>query len=193
MVILAGLLFSSCKTGSKKAVAKEDYVQELKKDASSVISKTIGDITYSLIYKPLDYMVLTEAKDPTEAEYIELKKEYSNLEYYTLEIMIKDFNDEILKYRTPSQEEYAQKVEYYSFGFQKDIFEIIDRDTLPCVSYHFERNYGISPKIRFNLAFASSASEMDRTVYINNPYLNTGPVKMTFMKKDLNNLPVLKF
>lgn len=183
----------ACNLNSKKQLEADEYIQEIKTGQTNVIKKSMGDINYSLIYKPADYVMLSENKDVVKSNIEELKKEYGKLEYYTLELTINNFNDEILKYKVQSPEEYNAKVDYYSFKFQNDICEIIDRDTLRCVSYHFERNYGISPKIRFNIAFQSSLSDNDRTVSINDKYLGTGPVKITFSKKELNNLPELTF
>ena len=193
IVILFLIVTVACKTGSKQQYDKEDYVAGLKNEKTNVLSKTIGDVTYNLIYKPADYVMLMENKNLNKELFDSIKNDYRKMEYYTLELVINNFNDEILKYKTRSPEEYSEKVDYYSFRFQQDVFEVIEKDTLKCTSYHFERNYGISPKIRFNLAFASSVSEADRTIYINDKYLGTGPVKMTFSKKDLNNLPELKF
>lgn len=192
-VLLLLMATVACHKSSKQQYGQEDYIAGLKSETANVLTKTIGDVTYNLIYKPADYVMLMENKNLNKELFDSIKGDYRKMEYYTLELVISNFNDEILKYKTGSPEEYNQKVDYYSFRFQQDVFEVIEKDTLRCMSYHFERNYGISPKIRFNLAFAASVSEADRTVYINDRYLGTGPVKMTFSKKDLDNLPELKF
>lgn len=186
IVVLLG-----CNKSNTKNLDKAEFVEEMGKVNSNYIDKTIGDITYRLIYKPADYVLVAENKGSTDIELKELAGDYKKFEYYTLEIMINGFNDEILKYKTESQEQYASKVDYYSFKFQNDISELIGNDTVLCTSYHFERNYGISPKIRFNIAFPTSELEADRTICINEKYLGTGPVKFVFSKKDLDNLPTL--
>ncbi|MGZ3884392.1 MAG: hypothetical protein ACXVP0_11730 [Bacteroidia bacterium] len=157
---------------------------------SGFYSKIVKNISYKLQYKPLEQMLLaaTDGKPVSDTEKKELEKEYGRYEYYTLEIGIEHFNSEIMKYNLQSAEDYEERVNYYAFQFQNDLSLVVDKDTLPCLSYHFERNYGIAPNARFLLAFNKCDESKKRTFVCNEKYLGNSTVKLAIAPGDLKDI-----
>ncbi|MGZ5485735.1 MAG: hypothetical protein ACXWFB_07490, partial [Nitrososphaeraceae archaeon] len=104
-----------------------------------------------------------------------------------LEIDIDNFNEELLHYKLDENAEvsFNQRVEYYSFKMQKDINIVIaEKDTVPCVLYHFERSYGVSPKNNFMLGFKLSKFK-DAVLVYENPFLKTGTIKFALNAQEI--------
>lgn len=190
--LLFTVLVSCVKTESKKELLQEDYINEIKNNASLIQEKKIGSISYKLVYKPAEYVMLKENKNIKSEDFKNSLIQYKKMEYYTLEISIKDFNDEVMKYQTASESEYSEKLDYYNFKFQQDIFQVIGNDTTYCQAYYFERNYGLSPKIRFNFAFDASTRQDNRTICVDEKYLNSGTLKFVIDYNTIKALPNLK-
>lgn len=191
---IALFLLFGCTSKKQTALSADELVQAVNEKKEGVFSKTIGNIIYKLQYKPLDYVMLLATKDQSmsEAEKKELEAEYARYEYYTLELGIKDFTGEILKYNLQSNEDYEERVKYYAFKFQDDLSMVVGKDTLPCLNYHFERNYGIAPNARFLLAFNKQPDTEQRTFICNEKYLGNSTVKLAITPDDLAGIPTLK-
>lgn len=194
LCLIAVVFLFSCAKNKKMELPIDDFVKAINNKEVGLFSKTIGEVKYTIQYKPADYMVLQETKNRTitKSELTELRKEYENFEYYTLEIAIKDFQDEVLKYNLHSQEEYGERLNYYAFHFQENIWLAQGEDTLTNVNYHFERNYGLAPNVKFLLAFSKADDTKSRTFICNEKYLGSGIVKINIAPEDLKEIPKLK-
>ena len=194
LVFLISFVLMSCQIQDKKELTKEAYTKEINEKKNGFFTKKINKVEYMLLYKPLDYMIINENKnrDISSLEMDSLRKEYGSMEYYTLEINIEDFKDEILKYKILSPVDYNERVDYYAFKFQNDISMEQDGKKYLCKAYHFERNYGLSPKAKFILAFDKMDDKKNRTIEINEKYLGSGIIKYTITPEDLEKLPILK-
>jgi len=216
-IVLATVLFSCERTkmdktlpaGSfdTKPIAKPDYGKDrdLDKDGylqyvtdrsnGLVIDKEIGDVQYTLFFKPLEYLAIKNMGDQTDkSRVIEEVESLKDLQYYNFKIAIKNFNQEILKYKLGSEQEYTDRVSYLAFGMQQDIRLVEGLDTLPCALFHFERNYGVAPNANFVLAFEKSKSEKmiySRTLMFEDKIFGTGKVNMTIEKESIAQLPGL--
>lgn len=190
---LASFLWS-CHIEDQKELTRDNYTKEINQKKHGYYVKTINKIDYMLLYKPLDYIILNENRNReiNSSEMDALRKDYGKMEYYTLEINIENFNDEILKYKIQSPTEYNERVDYYAFKFQNDITMEQDNKKYPCRAYHFERNYGLSPKAKFVLAFDKMNDDKNRTIVINEKYLGSGIIKYTITPADIEKLPILK-
>lgn len=194
-ILLLSILITACTSASHKSfVEKDELINMVNNKSTGIYSKTINGIKYAIQYKPSDYMALQEMQDKT-LDNNELKKlieEYNKYEYYTFEISIDGFTDEILKYQLKTTDEYTERLNYYAFKFQNDINLIQETDTLTTVNYHFERNYGLAPNVKFLLAFKRADDSKDRTFVCNEKYLGSGIVKINITPDDLKEIPKLK-
>jgi len=191
---------------SETLLPPDDYIKWIKTaDNGLFVSKEVGDITYSIQYEPLEYVALRNLKTKSVSKE-QLKNEtdrLSDLQYYTLKISTSKGTD-ILKYGAEGQYEFNQRIDYYSFRMQSDLKLVEESDTLPCVLFHFERTYGISPYSCFVLAFELTVGEKagvsegkkyrhkDKQFIFYDQTLKNGIIKLKLRGNNLDQLPILK-
>jgi len=156
--------------------------------------KKIGDISYRLQYKPVDYIIALENMDKgvTETEKNARIDEIKDLDYFTLRISADNFNQELLKYKLESEEEYYSRLQYFMDEMQKDIYIKCGNDSLPCVLYHFERTFGIAPYASFSLGFEKSANKNDRVFVFEDRIFGGGKIKIQLPARIFSEYPELK-
>lgn len=187
------VLVVSCSVEQLRPTAYMSWMEN--PDNGFIATKTVSGITFSLQYKPYNYMALMKFKtaDPDRKEFEKTKTEYGNLQYYTLRVSSADQQD-LLRAQEADNLEYFQRLEYL-VGHMQDQLTLIDgKDTLPCLLYHYERNYGLAPHSDFLLGFASSATTTptDRTLVLNDELFGTGPIYLTITGKALRREPQLQ-
>ncbi|HXA01109.1 MAG TPA: hypothetical protein VNW99_03920 [Cytophagaceae bacterium] len=157
--------------------------------------KTVGDIVFDLQCKPVEFIVVNEQKgNIPDKELLDTRvNELSKNQYYTLSLKVKDKTVDFLKYKVTSEKEFYEKLYYYSFAFQNDIFLEDGGKMLPCKLFHFERSYDLKKSRTFELSFpAAENSTSDKTIVINSKDLNCGPVRIKINQDDLNSTPRIK-
>lgn len=156
-------------------------------------SKEIGDITFSLQYKPLPYIVCTEQKTENITDDV-LKtqtQELDALEYFDFKISLTESMGELIKYNLSSAEEYNARVNYLAFGIQDDLKLLSGKDTLTCELLHFERAYDVAPYATLLCAFPKSSNK-EKTFLYEDRLFGKGIIKFTFRQEEINNIPQLK-
>jgi len=188
------LLFTvvSCRV---KELKPFEYVKWIDDDANGLnVKKEIGEYEFSVIYKPLEYIVLMETKDQNiKKDFLQKRmKELGNMQYFTFRVKSKK-NREIMRAGIKSENEYYSRLEYFVSDAQDDISLIEGKDTLSCLLYHFERNYGVSPSNSIVLGFEKDRLEnsYDKTLVFNDHVLGVGPICLTLKNNDINKLPAL--
>ncbi len=158
--------------------------------------KTVGEITFSIQYKPLEYIVCLEEKKDKIAESLVQQKvsELSDMQYFDLSISLNEGRRELLKYQLSSPQQYNERVNYFAFAMQKDIVLVQGDDTLPCVLYHFERAYDVTPSSTFLLGFSLNrhAHFEDKTLILYDKTFDKGTIKIAFDKDEFTKIPRLK-
>lgn len=158
--------------------------------------KKIDDLTFSVQYKPYEYIICEEERKEELPDTLLKNKilEINNMQYYDFKISVNEGAGELLKHQLSSSQEYEKRVNYFSFMMQNDIQLVEDKDTLPCALFHFERTYGASPSSIFLLGFPVSKNKtaVEKTLLIYDRTFNKGLLKFTFTRKDLRNLPKIK-
>jgi len=157
----------------------------------------IKDVNLELKYISGEQMALRDLGDvsqATQAAFDSIVKGYEGLLFFNLEVSIDGFSEELLHYKPDVMNagDFDKRVAYYAFDMQKDICIVqADKDTIPCTMYHYERNYGISPKNNFMLGFHASHLK-DAVLVYDNKYLTTGPVKFALNEQELFTHPQIK-
>ncbi len=168
-----------------------DYVSWVEDTQNGLkVEKTIEDFTYTLQFKPLEYVALMELKNDSILAN-ELKKtidNYSDLQYYTFRISAPG-EGEFLKKKLGSTDEYYHRIQYYSFEMQNDLKLIDGKDTLDCALFHFERVYGLAPYATFVLGFPPSESMNNKTLFYDEKVFGTGKIYLTVQLKNYKKLP----
>lgn len=159
-------------------------------------SKTIDEVTYSVKYKPIDYVIATEMESSklTAEVYKQKYQELSGMQYFDLRIEIDKANGELLKYGLHSAREYEARINYLAFEIKNNIELIDGNDTLPCVMHHFERVYDIVPYATVLLGFKQVSTDLmhEKTIVYHDKLFGKGIIKFTFLPADLQLIPKLE-
>ena len=159
-------------------------------------TKEIEDMVYTLQYTPLEYVIAMEKlKDTLSSEEVTKRKdELKDMQYFTLKIEAKNNNLELLRYKLESDEEYQDRVHYFSFDMQKDIYLMDGKDSIPCALYHFERNFGVAPYAKFVLGFETSQGNVieDKKFSLNDRVFNVGRINIKINKNSIKSIPKIK-
>lgn len=162
------------------------------------ISKTINELSFEVQYKPYDYIIARELKKDRikREEYEKIVKEIEGMQYYNFVIRVKDESGSVLKYKTSGEEEYNERLNYFLFNAQNDIYLIEDNDTLKCELYHFERNFGLAPYNTILCAFYEGTSIdkkslQDKVFVFNDKTFGYGLIQLPLAASSLRNIPSL--
>jgi hypothetical protein len=179
-------------------LAKNEYIQFVIDPANGLlVNKQVGNFIFSLLYKPEPFVAISnQASDSlTKENYERELNESKDLQYFTCKIKIIDHNSEFLKYKLSSMAEYEQRVDYFAFRMQQDIKLIEGKDTLDCVLYHYERNYGTAPNAVFSIGFPKSKNDSlvyDKTLSYDEKVFGLGKVNITISKENIVRIPEIK-
>lgn len=178
-------------------VSVNDYLTYVQNPVNGLcISKEIGEITYTLQYKPLEYLVILEKqKDSIGRKELENRmSELKDMQYYTLKIEAKNHQRELLKYKLSSDEQYYERIRYFSFDMQRDLSLKENKDSIPCSLFHFERTYGIVPYASFVLGFLNPfPTDNNGSIYFTfyDQVFDGGKINFKLLKSDIQRVPKL--
>lgn len=179
---------------SSKKLEKTELIKWVENTENGLVKeKEIDAIKFRLQYQPP--IVSALKGDPNiNSENLKAKlDEYSDYEYFVLRIQGKN-GQEPLEINNSSETELSQRIIYLSFEAQKDFMLITDSDTLPCVMYHFERNYNSVNYDSFILTFPKTKSASDNIIISYNDHVwGMGKVNFEFDRKVITSIPELKF
>ena len=149
----------------------KEYVQWIRELTNGLKKeKTIDDLIFTVQFKPPEYIVCMEERQPQLPGDLVKRKtaELSDMQYYDFTITLKKGQGELLKYDLTSSGQYTQRVNYFAFGLQKDIQLLDGNDTLSCSLFHFERAYDVTPSGTFLLGFPvnKNSSGQDKTLIV---------------------------
>ncbi len=184
--------FSSC---AKKTASPQEYISWVEDEDNGLsVGKSFDDISYTVLYKPVSYVVAKEfinggIKQEGIAKRI---KDLGDMQYVTLRIKSLKAN-ELMRAGIKDESEYYQRLEYFMSDIQNDIYLIEDQDTLPCILNHFERTYGIAPYNNFVLGFGKTMHKnADKIFVFEDKLFGTGKVMLRIEAKDIDGVPQLK-
>ncbi len=192
--MLCVCLFSGC---SVAPLSPENYVAWVNDEAHGVLNKkTITDFEFSLLYESPEYLAIRELKpENCTADLVsKKKKDLGNLQYYAFQIKSND-GQEVLRAGIADDQEYYARLEYFSSMAQNDMVLVEGGDTLPCVLYHYERTYNLSPKSTILLAFEKTPAftTSDKLFIYNDQTLGIGSVQLTIRSQDIQHLPLIEY
>jgi hypothetical protein len=187
-LILLSLSFYAC---AKKKVTATEYMTYMEQEKNGLkVSKTIGDICYSVQYKTPEYVLL---KENTASLSALKKKDIEEMQYYTLQYSLTDKSKDILKAHLQNNDDYLERSNYFSFGLQEDIYLVDGKDTLPCKLFNYVNSYGLSPKADFVLAFDGKPKKevQDKLLVIEDNVYGGGIIKLKIEKENIQQIPEL--
>lgn len=174
-----------------------DYVRYVENPANGLnVSKEVQDMVYTLQYKPLPYVIaLEEMNDTLFLQHLgQRETELKDMQYFTLRLEAKNNSQELLKYNLSDEEQYYERVKYFSFDMQRDIYLRDGNDSLPCLLYHFERTYGAAPYAKFVLGFVVSKANraVTKEFVFNDRAFNGGSIHLKISDQDIKRVPQVK-
>ena len=184
--------FFSC---SSDGLEIKDYLAYVKNpDNGLKISKDLNEYQFELQYKPVKFIAINEQRT-TQIDttlFDQRIKELNGLQYYTLKIQALA-GKEMMRTGISSEQEYSNRLQYFSDLAQYDMRLVDGNDTLTCVLFHFERNYGVAPYNNMVLGFPKiDGKTQSKTFTFNEQVLGVGKVKLKVAKQDINNIPKVK-
>lgn len=191
---LFGILFSAC---IHRELGPAEYMSWVKNGGNGLrVTKEVGKHTFVLQYKPCEYEALLHAKSTaiTQQELTAAVKPLKQMQYFTFCIQSSDKKDPAGSVAI-DEADYNQRLNYLMFDMQQDFSLIDGADTLPCVFYHYERNYNLSADNNILLGFEMPARDKslhDKTVIYDDHLLDSGPVLLTVKAKNIESIPSLK-
>lgn len=185
---------------NKGGMTPSEYIRYIDNKTNGLVKdKKIGVFTVDCEYKPSAYIVIKENYKQNPKEVIKNFEneniEASKMFHFYIRLSAENEND-VLKNDIQNQEEYFERLNYFSNFVQKDLYLISGSDTIDCAYTYFERNYGLSNKSTILLGFKRSEmnksnSDQSLTLIYDDQVLGMGPVHFKFSSKDISNIPVL--
>lgn len=186
-------------TGATYAEVAE-HLQQLKAEIEK--EKQINPFVFKASYQSHVMLALntTETVPPqTRIDKVFLQRaiDYNALHYIQFSMENKEFNSELLRFALPSPEDYADRIDYFSFRCGKDALLIEDgKDTLRTVFANYERTFDASPRINIVFVFERKTQTPLSTIrfVFNDEVFNNGKLNFEFDYSRLAHLnaPELK-
>lgn len=177
-------------TGCSSALEPKEYMQWVESyDNPLHLKCQAGAYVFDLQYKPAPYLVMQQEGAFSPAA-LQQDTASGSMQYYTLTLGLANGKGDFLDYQVTTVAEQQEKLYYFSYTFQNDIYILENGRKLPCLLFHFERSYDLKPTRTFVLGFENpSRGAMPTTVVIDSPGLQTGPVQFQINK---TNTPTIK-
>ena len=143
--------------------------------------KKIEGFEFKMIFEPAEKRakIINGGREPE----INQIQEGEKLICYELRISSEAESD-ILK--ISNEFSFEQRLSYFMSGLQKDLILIVGKDTLPCILYHFERNFGIAPYLSLHTGFASPKNwkKLPHHLVIKSEYFHFGDIHLESNNKN---------
>ncbi len=195
LIILFSCLLIACKS-ENKAIEPTEFIQWFKKNKVEFVrTKTIGNYQFQLEILPLEFKLISQFDNIESVNTKIIKEDYLNNKnklFCQLKISPIKNDKTMLETGISTPEEYGARMNYFSSHAQKDMFIIQGKDTLNCLSYHFENTFGLEKSNKINLEFERKNNVGDIEFVFDEKSLNTGIIKFTIPYNTLKNTPQLK-
>ncbi len=171
-------------SGCHQSLPPDEYKAWLQDPDNGLhVKQTSGDFIFDIQFKPGDLLRL-------ERSTLSIRKgEQSSMQYYTMKIACTDPSTDIVKYKVANQAAYQQRLYYFSYLLQNDIFLEENGKRYPCVMFHFE-NTDLSGSRVFSLGFDTAGSVSEESMLIiESAQFGSLAVKIEIEK---DNIPTLK-
>lgn len=183
-----------------RSVSGPEYVQFIQ-DTRNGLHKTVSVNGWDFMfqYKPVDYVVLSEMRETTAADYYsDRRKALHGTVWFNISFKRSDNSKSPLRYNLPDKETYEKRVDHFLNDAIHDVRLVYGgSDTLFPSAYIFENNYNLAPQETMVVGFKlpngiESPSEQMQISYYDRIFKN-GIIKATFSKQQINSIPKLSF
>jgi hypothetical protein len=145
--------------------------------------KEFDDFVFDVQYQPNDFLWLQSNKKENSSRTPQINES----QQYLLKIISENINADWIK--TGSTNEIQNKLYYFSYLFQNDIFIEEEGTILPCTMVHFEQGQRTSATKVFLLSFENKFPDSKTsTLVIGSRYFGSLPLRIKISKNDIPNL-----
>jgi hypothetical protein len=184
--------FIACTISCQSRLEQKDYIAWVRDYENGLhVKKSNAEFTFDLQYQPSAYVWLqrhgagTEKIDTTEIATI------AGTQYYILTIAVERNDVDFIDYNVKDIKEKQQKLYYFSYQFQNDIFLEENNTRLPCVLFHFERSIDLNQNCTFILGFENQNSDSkEAKLIIQSQQFGSLPVKIKVSKTNIPSLAI---
>lgn len=198
LLSLVVYLFFSCESKQQSLTprAYADWVTNINNGLQK--SKKLKEYEFKTQFKPLDFIVVQEEKtDELSTELLQDRKQELGNNYWYFNFRITNTEGTLSPVGSGVQtdQQYQERLSYFTFEMQQDLYLIQDQDTLPCLLYQFVRNYDVAPFVEFALGFKSTKEinlNQNITFVFEDKLLGVGTTKLLFNKTSFQRIPKIK-
>lgn len=194
IIFVITFMLPSC-YGLNKKLERDGYIEWVRNEKNGLKKiKVIGDIEILVQYKPMELMALREYNNDGPDKFAKVVGQYKGMQYYDVSIDMVKGNETVLKKGLRSEQEFYDRLYYFSYGAKNDITLIENGVRKECKLYHFERSYDLSKHSTILLGFEEeSGHESDSKILeFNATALHLGIVKIEIESSDLKKIPQVK-
>jgi hypothetical protein len=181
-IIITTLIFCGCRSNQDPVKYAEDKSSGLKKEI------TIGEVHYSVQYKPASYIVEKEHLDTAASR--ERMNQLKGVLWFNVSFSINGFDQSPLRYKVSGIDEYNARQNYYLNQAPRDMYLLYCNYTLYVEGYWFENNQNLSPfetmVIGFKLPKNDSVPRYDLRFSFYDRVFKNGIIKSIISKDDIN-------
>jgi hypothetical protein len=168
--------------GCTNTLSSQDYIRWVRDyDNGLHVRKEANVFVFDVQYQPIEYLKLSSQNNSIVSE------QSDSLQYYILRIGMKQGDDDIISYQVQNMSEKQQRLYYYSYLFQNNIYLEDNEVKLPCVLFHFEQS-DLESARTFVLGFPKSFSD-EPSLVIDSRFFGSLPIKI---KIDRHNIPTVR-
>lgn len=144
------------------------------------VRRSLSGYTFDVQYQPYDMLRLQGMTEP------------DSLQHILLSILPPGPSGDLVQYGADNEETWQQRMYYFSYSFQQDIYLEQGTRRLPCVLYHFEETARQGKGKTFVLAFENPDPSLAAPcrLVIESPFMGVVPVKIPISKSDIPKLVI---
>lgn len=191
--------FSLYSCSQQEALPPVNYVRWVKDAKNGLLqTKVLNEFEFMVQYKPLDFIVAQEQRTITLSKsLLEARKKELGVDYIYYNFRIKNREGKLSPVGSGahSEQQYQQRLGYFTFDMQQDLYLLHGQDTFPCTLFQFVRNYDVAPYVEFALGFKKTPNttfNQDITFVFEDRILGIGTTKLLFNQEIFTNTPKIK-
>ncbi len=198
--VLGGILLMMLlgRNGSNK-MSVDDYVRWVNDPENGFVQEVvIENFKLTCKIQPAAYLALKELRMQgipfTSNALDSTVRQYGQYIYAILQIGLEKGNEDFLKYKIRNDQDYFDRLKYFTNDVSHDLFIRDNQDTGVCLINHFERSYSVSSYNSMILSFDTlSETDHDKVIVFNDQILGIGKVQFRFPNKIFRFNPTIDF
>ncbi|TAE87423.1 MAG: hypothetical protein EAY81_04125 [Bacteroidetes bacterium] len=186
---------------SKEVLSADEYTTVIAESEHELEASTaFKDYSFSIKYIPHHVQALRNFKEDSNRDSLmnQFIKNNQTTAFFMLKIAKTGdvVNQDLVKTVAKAERNYTSVLEYFSFNMQQDVKLVVDKDTFPCVLWHYERGFDAKPNatflLSFNLKNNPETAHQDLTLNYEDHLFGVGILNLKIKKEPLTLLPQLK-